>query len=286
MRTTKDSPKRVEQRVNESSKKVHGRSKRTRRKKMAPKLAKSCHLSGPSRWGPRGSLWLSGAWKVFLIGHLVCVAPLHQVAASSSQPLAPQPSANQTSNEQLQFGLPDGSFAADSSSSAEFGPVALPSGPQEDARKLRRRQSPFYGAQSSFDEQPQSAELRGEVDLRPRGGHRTWPFVARPDHSLATGSSLQRSLRADQQLTLQQTPQAQLQPQPSNNFALWPPSGPEEAHSSQAQQQQQQTAAAPKAGPQFTREPPSFIHYMNSSDLVIPCAASGNPAPTIVSSPT
>lgn len=38
-----------------------------------------------------------------------------------------------------------------------------------------------------------------------------------------------------------------------------------------------------KAGPQFVKEPPSFIHYLNSSDLVIPCVASGNPAPTIVS---
>lgn len=45
---------------------------------------------------------------------------------------------------------------------------------------------------------------------------------------------------------------------------------------SQFQQQQ-------KSGPQFIKEPPSFIHYLNSSDLVIPCSASGNPQPTIVS---
>lgn len=38
-----------------------------------------------------------------------------------------------------------------------------------------------------------------------------------------------------------------------------------------------------KMGPQFIKEPPSFINYLNSSDLVIPCSASGNPAPTIVS---
>lgn len=38
-----------------------------------------------------------------------------------------------------------------------------------------------------------------------------------------------------------------------------------------------------KIGPQFVKEPPSFIHYLNSSDLVIPCAASGQPTPTIVS---
>lgn len=38
-----------------------------------------------------------------------------------------------------------------------------------------------------------------------------------------------------------------------------------------------------KSGPQFIKEPPSFIHYLNSSDLVIPCSASGNPQPTIVS---
>lgn len=44
------------------------------------------------------------------------------------------------------------------------------------------------------------------------------------------------------------------------------------------------TGGGQKVGPQFTREPPAFIHYLNSSDLVIPCAASGSPAPTIVSS--
>jgi hypothetical protein len=38
-----------------------------------------------------------------------------------------------------------------------------------------------------------------------------------------------------------------------------------------------------KIGPHFVKEPPSFIHYLNSTDLIIPCAASGNPAPTIVS---
>lgn len=38
-----------------------------------------------------------------------------------------------------------------------------------------------------------------------------------------------------------------------------------------------------KSGPQFIKEPPSFIHYLNSSDLVIPCSASGNPQPLIVS---
>lgn len=38
-----------------------------------------------------------------------------------------------------------------------------------------------------------------------------------------------------------------------------------------------------KMGPQFIKEPPSYINYLNSSDLVIPCSASGNPTPTIVS---
>lgn len=47
------------------------------------------------------------------------------------------------------------------------------------------------------------------------------------------------------------------------------------------QQQQQQHS---KMGPQFIKEPPSYISYLNSTDLVIPCSASGNPAPTIVSS--
>lgn len=46
-----------------------------------------------------------------------------------------------------------------------------------------------------------------------------------------------------------------------------------------SQQQQQQQ----KMGPQFSKEPPSLIHYLNSSDLVIPCSAQGNPQPTIVS---
>lgn len=49
-----------------------------------------------------------------------------------------------------------------------------------------------------------------------------------------------------------------------------------------SEQQQQQH---PKMGPQFIKEPPSHISYLNSSDLVVPCAASGNPAPTIVSWP-
>lgn len=54
------------------------------------------------------------------------------------------------------------------------------------------------------------------------------------------------------------------------------------------QQQQQQQASRggrseAKMGPQFTREPPSFVRYLNSSELVIPCAASGNPTPSIVS---
>lgn len=70
---------------------------------------------------------------------------------------------------------------------------------------------------------------------------------------LPTAHSLQRSLRADQSL--------------ARSLA-----------SEQAQQQQ-----PTKVGPQFIKEPPSFIHYLNSSDLVVPCAASGNPAPTIVS---
>lgn len=47
----------------------------------------------------------------------------------------------------------------------------------------------------------------------------------------------------------------------------------------QKQQQQQQQ----KMGPQFIKEPPSLIHYLNSSDLVIPCSATGNPQPAIVS---
>lgn len=38
-----------------------------------------------------------------------------------------------------------------------------------------------------------------------------------------------------------------------------------------------------KMGPQFSVEPPSQLHYLNSSDLVIPCAATGNPNPSIVS---
>lgn len=41
--------------------------------------------------------------------------------------------------------------------------------------------------------------------------------------------------------------------------------------------------AGQKIGPSFTREPPGFIHYLNSSDLVIGCSASGQPPPSIVS---
>lgn len=61
----------------------------------------------------------------------------------------------------------------------------------------------------------------------------------------------------------------------------------------QQQQQQQQVSSSmgnqaniqanQKTGPTFLKEPPSFIYYLNSSDLVIPCVASGNPEPTIVS---
>lgn len=63
-------------------------------------------------------------------------------------------------------------------------------------------------------------------------------------------------------------------------------SNQQQSQPSQPQQQQQQPQQQPqqKSGPQFIKEPPSFIHYLNSSDLVIPCAASGNPTPTIVSS--
>lgn len=43
------------------------------------------------------------------------------------------------------------------------------------------------------------------------------------------------------------------------------------------------TSSTNKMGPLFSREPPGFIYYLNSSDLVIPCAAIGNPEPTIVS---
>lgn len=54
------------------------------------------------------------------------------------------------------------------------------------------------------------------------------------------------------------------------------------------QQRHQQGAKEPavgsqKMGPQFIKEPPSSIHYLNSSDLVIPCSASGAPQPSIVS---
>lgn len=38
-----------------------------------------------------------------------------------------------------------------------------------------------------------------------------------------------------------------------------------------------------KFGPQFVVEPPQYTRYLNSSDLVLPCSASGNPQPTIVS---
>lgn len=63
---------------------------------------------------------------------------------------------------------------------------------------------------------------------------------------------------------------------------LSPPEGPssiQPQHQTQLQQQDQQL----KIGPQFIREPPGYIHYLNSSDLVIPCTASGNPPPTVVS---
>ena len=84
-----------------------------------------------------------------------------------------------------------------------------------------------------------------------------FPFFSSPPRLV---SSLQRSQRADQA--------AQQQQQQS----------PQELQATGQQQQQQQ-----KAGPQFIKEPPGLVHYLNSSDLVLPCAASGNPAPTIVS---
>lgn len=56
---------------------------------------------------------------------------------------------------------------------------------------------------------------------------------------------------------------------------------PTSASSSSAPTQQQQQQ--PKSAPQFIKEPPSIIHYLNSSDLVIACSANGNPSPTIVS---
>lgn len=56
--------------------------------------------------------------------------------------------------------------------------------------------------------------------------------------------------------------------------------------SSQFQAQNQfQGSSGQKMGPQFSREPPSFVYYLNSTDLVIPCSASGNPEPAIVSIP-
>lgn len=61
-------------------------------------------------------------------------------------------------------------------------------------------------------------------------------------------------------------------------------SGPMLSQSSSSSSKGSTSLTSQKMGPNFTREPPSHIHYLNSTDLVIPCQASGNPTPTIVSS--
>lgn len=109
---------------------------------------------------------------------------------------------------------------------------------------------------------------------------------------LGAGSSLDYDSYLIRPMQLRLGPESSLDYQPQQQQHLYS----ENQKQDDLSQQQEAAETAPidfkarpnrlnKLGPQFVREPPSLIHYLNSSELVIPCSASGNPQPTIVSMP-
>lgn len=125
--------------------------------------------------------------------------------------------------------------------------------------KVRRQIGADYGADD--DGWPPAGQYVGERELAAYAG--------------LTGPPAPFLQRARLQQLSSPEGRPQVQDEPPGLFS--PSGGPA------GQEESALAASQQKVGPSFTREPPAFIHYLNSSDLVIPCAASGQPAPSIVS---
>lgn len=152
------------------------------------------------------------------------------------------------------------------------------------ARSLTRRQLQKVFSPDSFNsnsgDQVAAVSSQGDfADSYPVTGYYFDP-QQQQQRTSASSSSIRESLK-----TLVASPSdSDMNPNIQNSNENDNEDSPlEQAGQQQRQETQLLRENQNKVGPQFLREPPSFIHYLNSSDLVIPCAASGNPTPTIVS---
>ena len=186
--------------------------------------------------------------------------PMNIIATNLADPLAAESSA----------------FAAAAGPSEQLTMISS-DGPRSEsggAKQQKRRQAPFEFAPSSnsllqvADEFPYDNRYQQQQLVAPR--------VA----TTSQDGPSQEYLSAIEAMSL--INQQQQQASPSTSKLQLPASAGQDKQAND-NQREQPLPANQKVGPQFIREPPSFIHYLNSTDLVIPCAASGNPAPSIVS---